>query len=107
MAIISCPHCSKKISDKAAACGHCGAQLGETSAETLQKLQREKKQKLGDSLNNHAMLAMLIFLSSFIWYYYRTPEPDSLELNFVYFTMVLGCAWYLITKVRIVLYKRK
>lgn len=107
MAIISCPHCHKKISDKAAACTHCGAQLGEISAEAMQKLQREKKQKLGDSLNNQAMLAMLIFLSSFIWYYYRTPEPESLELNFVYFTMVLGCAWYMITKVRIVLYKRK
>lgn len=107
MAIISCPHCRKKISDKAAVCSHCGAQLGEISAEEMQALQREKKQQLGNSLNNHAMLAMLIFLSSFIWYYYRTPEPDSLELNFVYFTMVFGCAWYMITKVRIVLYKRK
>lgn len=107
MAIISCPHCRKKISDKAAVCAHCGAQTGEISVEKMQALQREKKQQLGDRLNNHAMLAMLIFLSSFIWYYYRTPEPDSLELNFVYFTMVLGCAWYMITKVRIVLYKRK
>ncbi|MBU2179241.1 MAG: hypothetical protein KJ930_07370 [Gammaproteobacteria bacterium] len=107
MAIISCPYCRKQVSDKAAACMHCSAQLGEISAEELQKLQREKKQKMGDSLNNHAMLAMLIFLSSFIWYYYRTPEPDSLELNFVYGTMLLGCAWYMITKVRIVLNKRK
>ncbi len=107
MAIISCPYCKKQVSDKAAACTHCGSQLGEISAEAMHKLQREKKQKMGDRLNNHAMLAMLVFLSSFIWYYYRTPEPDSLELNFVYATLLLGCAWYMITKVRIVLYKRK
>lgn len=107
MAIISCPYCRKKVSDKAAACGHCGTPLSDIPAEQLQKLQREKKQKLADSLNNHAMLAMLIFLSSFIWYYYRTPAPDSMELYFVYFTLVLGCGWYMITKVRIVLHKRK
>lgn len=107
MAIVSCPHCRKKISDKAAACVHCGEQFGQVSAEEMQKLQREKKLKLGESLNNQAMLAMLIFLSSFIWYYYRTPEPESLELNLVYFTMILGCAWYMVTKVRIVMYKRK
>ena len=107
MAIISCPFCQHKISDKAAVCGKCGNVLGEVSAEELHRIQRERKSALANQLNNHAMLSLLMFLSSFIWYYYRTPEPESIEMFLVYALMISGCGWYLLTKVRIVLGKRK
>ncbi|RVU37498.1 zinc ribbon domain-containing protein [Rheinheimera riviphila] len=107
MAIINCPFCNKKASDKSAVCGNCGGKLGEMSVEELDRLQRDKRLALGQSLNNHAMMSLIIFLGSFAWYYYREPETDSLEMYAIHGAMLVGCAWYLVTKVRLVLYKRK
>jgi hypothetical protein len=107
MAIINCPFCGKKASDKSAACGSCGGKFGEMSAEELGRLQRDKKMAEGRNLNNQAMMSLVLFLGSFAWYYQREPETDSLELFAVQGAMIIGCAWYLVTKVRIVLYKRK
>ncbi len=107
MAIINCPFCGKKASDKSAACGNCGGKLGELNAEELSRLQRDKRMAEGRSLNNQAMLSLVIFLGSFAWYYQREPETASLELYGVQSAMFIGCVWYLVTKVRIVMYKRK
>jgi hypothetical protein len=107
MAIINCPFCGKKASDKSAACGSCGGKLGEMTAEELSRLQRDKKMAEGRNLNNQAMMSLVLFLGSFAWYYQRQPETASLELYAVQGAMIIGCAWYLVTKVRIVLYKRK
>ncbi|WP_296294516.1 zinc ribbon domain-containing protein [Rheinheimera sp.] len=107
MAIIACPYCDKKVSDKAASCNHCGNNLSEISVETLKRMQRDNRLAKGQQLNNHAMLALVLFLGSFTWFYYQSPEPDSWQQKALYAAMVVGCVWYLVTKVRIVMYKRK
>lgn len=107
MAIISCPYCQQKVSDKAAVCGKCGGNLADVSPEQLERYSRDTKLAHSQNLNNQAMIALVIFLGSFCWYYYRVPEQDSLELHAVNACMVLGCLWYVVTKARIVLFKRK
>lgn len=107
MAIISCPYCQQKVSDKAAVCGKCGGNLADVSPEQLERFSRDKRLAQSQNLNNQAMIALVIFLGSFCWYYYRVPEQDSLELHAVNACMVLGCLWYVVTKARIVLFKRK
>jgi uncharacterized BrkB/YihY/UPF0761 family membrane protein len=107
MAIIACPYCDKRVSDKAATCNHCGNNLSEISVEKLERMQRDNRLAQGLRLNNHAMLALVLFLGSFTWFYYRAPEPDSWEQNALYGAMIIGCIWYVVTKVRIVMYKRK
>ena len=107
MAIVNCPYCDKKVSDKSAACTHCGGVLGEMTPDQLDRLQRDRKIAHGRSLNNHAMMSLVIFLGSFAWYYYKQPESDSLEMWGVNAAMFIGCGWYLLTKARIVLSKRK
>lgn len=107
MAIIPCPYCKEKVSDKAASCNHCGGNLAEISPEQLARFNRDHKLSKSQNLNNQAMISLVIFLGSFCWYYYRVPEHDSLELHAVNACMVIGCIWYVVTKARIVLLKRK
>lgn len=107
MAIVSCPFCGKKISSKAASCTHCGQGLAEVTPEQLERADRDKRLKLNQSINNHAMIALILFLGSFLYFYYQIPEPGSLEQRLTYAAMGLSALWYIVSKVRMVLFKRQ
>ena len=50
MAIIACPYCDKRVSDKAATCNHCGNNLSEISVEKLERMQRDNRLAQGQRL---------------------------------------------------------
>ncbi len=106
MAIVACPFCGKKISSKAASCQHCGNSLAEVSPEQIEKIQRDKRMALAQSINNHAMLSVVLLLGSFVWWYFRAPEEGSWQSWLTYAVMALGAAGYIISKVRMVMFKR-
>jgi hypothetical protein len=107
MAIVACPFCGKKVSSKAASCPHCGKGLSEVSPLQIERIARDKHLALGQSINNHAMISILLFLGSFVWLYFRMPEEGSWQSWLTYGVMGLGAAGYVISKVRMVMYKRK
>jgi hypothetical protein len=107
MAIVSCPFCGKKISSKAASCNHCGEALVEVTPEQLARTDRDRRLKLNQSINNHAMMALVLFLGSFLYFYYKIPEPGSLEQRLTYAALALSAIWYIVSKVRMVLFKRQ
>ena len=43
MALIDCPSCNKKISDKADDCPHCGFSLADASSEDILRKQKLKR----------------------------------------------------------------
>ena len=53
------------------------------------------------------MISILLFLGSFVWLYFRMPEEGSWQSWLTYGVMGLGAAGYVISKVRMVMYKRK
>lgn len=107
MAIVSCPFCGKKVSNKSQSCQYCGNTLGEVSPEAAEKAHREIRYKQARSINNHAMLSVVLFLASFLYYYFWQPEHGSWQLDVNY--LVMGCAGlgYVISKARMVMFKRK
>lgn len=107
MAIVACPFCGKKISSKAASCNHCGQGLAEVTPEQLERTDRDRRLKLNQSINNHAMMALIAFLGSFLYFYYKVPEPGSLEQTLTYTAMSITAIWYIVSKIRMVLFKRQ
>ncbi len=107
MAIVACPFCGKKISSKAASCNHCGQGLAEVTPEQLERTDRDRRLKLNQSINNHALMALIAFLGSFLYFYYKVPEPGSMEQILTYTAMSITAIWYIVSKIRMVLFKRQ
>jgi len=107
MAIVSCPFCGKKISSKAASCNFCGQGLAEVTPEQLERSDRDRRLQLNQSINTHAMMALILFLGSFLYFYYKMPEPGSLEQRLTYTVMALSALWYIVSKVRMIIFKRQ
>ena len=107
MAIVACPFCGKKISSKAAACNHCGNGVSEVSPEQLAIIDRDRRHQLNQSINNHAMIALVLFLGSVLYLYTKFPEAGSWQYYSTYVVMAVGAIGYVISKVRMILFKRQ
>ena len=112
MAIINCPACKQRISDKAKTCSHCTFDLikGENSTgdnqekiESKLKLARLKKRY---SLQIQAMSAIILFLIGlFAWYFIGQMQLTQTS-HFIEISIgILGGFWYLITRVRLYTFK--
>ncbi|MDP2713409.1 MULTISPECIES: zinc ribbon domain-containing protein [unclassified Rheinheimera] len=106
MAIISCPFCGQKISDKSPQCSGCKQDLSNLSAEKLESLARDKRLSKSQSLMNHGMLSMLLFLGGFGSIYWFSPAQGSLQQIAFMGLSAIGFCWYIITRIRIMLLKK-
>jgi hypothetical protein len=52
------------------------------------------------------MLSVVLLLGSFVWWYFRAPEEGSWQSWLTYAVMAIGAAGYIISKVRMVMFKR-
>lgn len=107
MAIVSCPFCGHKISDKAAQCSKCSGDLTSLTPDKMASLARSKALDKAQSLVNHSMLALLLFLSGFGLMYWWNPEPGGIQQTLAGACIGIGFCWYIITRIRIMLLKRK
>lgn len=78
MALITCPECGKKISDKADACIHCGYPLhnkqkteGEYHCllETMRKEQEEMEESLDNIMNGGKKIDLMSTTLPIGWYF--------------------------------------
>ena len=106
MALVNCPSCNKKTSDKAKVCPHCDFRIGNASAEDLERKQQLKKFKKLQSIQNQSLLAMLIFVAGFAFMYWGGTRPGDLQHNLAIVCSITGFVWYLVNRVRTVLIKR-
>lgn len=120
MAIINCPGCTKRVSDKAAACEHCGFLLSGQDAAGLARQAQMNRNKLLNKLISQQMKAMLTFVIGIAAAFYDWSEEGAMPTFLVdtFFTpivlkiigfsiMGLGLGWYMITRGRIYNLKRK
>lgn len=106
MALIDCPSCSKKISDKAPSCSHCGFAVGSASEEDIVRKQQMLRFTKIQSLQNQSMLAMLMFVSGFGLWYWGGEQPSDLQQNATVGCSIIGFVWYLVNRARLVILKR-
>ncbi|MFT2091284.1 hypothetical protein [Paraglaciecola sp. 2405UD69-4] len=106
MALIDCPSCSKKISDKAQTCQHCGFTLGDASAEDLARKKNLNKYLKGQRIQTQSMIAMLLFVAGFGFMYWGGAVPGELQHTAAMGVTVIGFVWYIVNRVRLVFLKR-
>lgn len=80
MAIIACPDCGKKISDRAAICSWCGFQLGEVTERDLEtyRFRRLREQRYRLNMISYAVIS--VFVAAFGWYWWDSGgfvQPSS------------------------------
>lgn len=107
MAIISCPRCTKKISDKSQTCQHCQLDLTGMSAERKHHLAIEAKDKKVQGALNQSMLALILFLAGFCFLYFWALEPDGYETIVSQGMIAVGFLWYIYARARLIYLKRK
>lgn len=107
MAIVTCPFCGKKVSNKAASCQHCGAGLTDVSPEQLMKVERDRRLAKSQSINNHAMVSIVLFLGSVLYLYFKEPVAETVQWYATYTCLGGGALGYVISKARMVIHKRQ
>lgn len=113
MAIINCPSCKQRISDKAKICSHCNFNLESgVSDEGLTEEQLASKAKLARmkqrySLQMQAMSGIILFLLGvLLWYFVGERGLDTIG-NYLQLALALaGGIWYLITRFRLIAFKK-
>jgi len=106
MALIDCPSCNKKISDKAQECQHCHFAIGDASNEDILRKEQLKRYKKLSSIQNQSMLAMLLFVAGFGFMYWGGARPGDVQHNMAIIGCVIGFLWYVVNRVRTVYIKR-
>ena len=106
MALVDCPSCNKKTSDKAKTCPHCDFKIGDATSEDIERKKKLQRFTKLQSIQNQSLLAMLIFVAGFGFMYWGGTKPGDLQHNLAILCSVLGFVWYLVNRVRIVLIKR-
>ena len=107
MAVINCPSCKKKISDKAKQCNHCDMVLTELDAEKLATINKIDHIKRGQRLMNYSFVAMLLFCGGFLAMFWDNVEQGSLQHTLAMVSSVIGFFMYIIIRIKLLFFKRK
>ncbi|KFZ38413.1 hypothetical protein HR45_02910 [Shewanella mangrovi] len=103
MALIECPVCKKRMSSKATRCPSCNISVGEESesAARINSIQKSTQ------LQTHSFLALTLFIAGVVIWFWGGEVAEGKQALVGAVCFVFGFAGYLITRVRIVLHKRK
>lgn len=105
MAVINCPKCKKKISDKAKSCSHCQVDLVNIDVEQIASMKKIDKINKSQSLMNHSFIAMLLFCGGFLFLFSQNAQQGTWQYISSVSCTVIGFIWYIATRVRLLLLK--
>lgn len=106
MAVINCPGCRQKISDKAKTCSHCQLDLTELDADKIKHLKQVSLLTKSQQLMNHSFVAMLLFCGGFLFLYWQNASPGSWQYIGSITSTIVGFSLYIVTRIRLIMLKR-
>lgn len=106
MAVINCPNCRKKISDKAKACSHCDIDLENLDEEKLAAMKQVSNITQSQKIMTWSFIAMMMFCGGFLFYYWKNVQPGTWQYYLSIGSTILGFCIYIITRVQLILLKR-
>lgn len=107
MAVINCPSCKKKTSDKAKECSHCGLSLQEMDSDKIANLNNINRINQGQRLMSYSFIAMLLFCGGFLFMFWDNVEQGTWQYNLALTSTIIGFIFYIIIRIRMLLFKRK
>lgn len=106
MALISCPSCKKKISDKAESCTHCQLNIAELDTDKINYLKKVSAVEKSQKLMTQSFIAMLLFCGGFLFFYWYEVQPGTWQYIVSIASAGTGFVFYIITRFRLLLLKR-
>lgn len=107
MAVINCPQCNNKISDKAKTCANCHLVLDELDTEQLTTIRRVNTIQKSQRIMTFSFIAMLFFCGGFLYYYAKNVQPGTLEYYLSTGAILVGFVSYIVTRIQLLILKRK
>jgi len=107
MALVNCPDCSTSVSDMAPACPKCGRPIGVAAKDVAAAgVPLMTTQETSKRLKVHILISAVLFWGGLLWMFGsmsgRTPgAPPTTGMSVAPLMMVIGFAWYVVTKSRI------
>jgi len=112
MAIIKCLSCNEKISDKAKVCNYCQYDfVKKSSSQGFDQEQIASKNHLARikkrySLQMQAMLGIILVLSGSLLWFFGGREGSSNQAIISFVMLGTGSLLYLITRIRLIFFKK-
>lgn len=107
MAIIDCPQCHQKISNKAKQCSHCHLDLTNLDEQKLRHLQQISTIEQSQKLMTWSFIAMLLFCGGFLALYTVEMAKDSWQFATAVSASAGGFVLYIVMRIKIILLKRR
>jgi hypothetical protein len=106
MAVINCPSCKIKISNKAKTCSHCQLDLTHLDQDKMHLLSTESFIKKHQRLMNYSFIAMLLFCGGFLFLFWQDAIAGTWQYTVSVTITIVGFVLYLVTRVRLLFLKR-
>ncbi|MBR9727207.1 zinc ribbon domain-containing protein [Shewanella intestini] len=103
MALVECPRCQKRISSKAKQCSHCQTSINGNLA-SLAKISHIEK---SNQLMNHTFIFLTLFVAGAVLWFWGGEVAQGSRAIVAISSFAIGFSGYLITRIRIVMHKRK
>ncbi|WP_394129944.1 zinc ribbon domain-containing protein [Shewanella maritima] len=103
MALIDCPSCQKRISSQAKQCSHCKANL-DGNSESLVKISHIQK---SNSLMTHSIVFLTLLIAGAAMWIWKGEVAQGWQAIMAIVSFSVGVIGYMITRIRIVIHKRK
>ena len=103
MALVKCPSCGGRISSMAKSCSHCKASISADN-ESLRVISHIKR---SNQLMNQSFLALTLFIGGVVAWFWGGDPAEGARATVAGGAFALGFVGYLITRIQIVLHKRK
>ncbi|MDO6428593.1 hypothetical protein Q4489_16390 [Thalassotalea sp. 1_MG-2023] len=107
MAVINCPQCNKKISDKAKVCPHCELTFEDFDQEKFSSMKKINFIKKSQRIMTYSFIAMLLFCGGFLYYYSQNVQLGTTEFYLSVGAVVIGFFMYIATRIQLILLKRR
>ncbi len=107
MAVINCPSCKKKTSDKAANCNHCGLSLQDIDSDKIASINNVNRINQAQRLMTYSFIAMLLFCGGFLFMFWDNVEQGTWQHYLAMTCTAIGFIFYIIIRIRLLLFKRK
>ncbi|WP_286232414.1 hypothetical protein [Thalassotalea sediminis] len=107
MAVINCPQCNKKISDKAKSCQYCELDLVNVDEDKLASIKKVNIINKSQRIMTFSFIAMLIFCGGFLYFYWQNVQPGTVEYYASVSAIIVGFFMYITTRIQLILLKRR
>lgn len=113
MAIINCPSCNQKISDKAKVCSICLYDfISRSTAQGLNEEQLASQKKMAYikqkySLQMQAMVSIILVLGGSLLWYFGNRGTSSMSDIVSLGLLAIGSGLYLATRIRLIMFKKR